>query len=190
MSVYTHSGIAPSHGENCFIAPNASVIGNIIMGNAVSVWFNTVIRGDIEKIIIGDNTNVQDLSMLHTSKNYPITIGRNVSIGHNATIHGCSIGDSTLIGMGSVILDGVEIGDNCLVAAGSVLPPGKKYPSNSMIMGSPAKVVRELTHEEAEEYGNHYKSYTEAAKKYFDPVGFRLVSDQLDGEGKEPGILI
>lgn len=158
----------PSQGEGCFIAPSADVIGHVEMGDNVNVWFQCVLRGDINLIKIGDNTNIQDLSMLHVVENIPLIIGKNVTVGHKVILHACTIEDSCLIGMGAVVLDGAVIKKNSVVAAGSVVPPGKTYPEGSLIMGNPAKVKRELTKEELDQYGNHYKSYIEAKNQFLE----------------------
>lgn len=145
--------------QGVFIAPTAVVIGRTELNENVNIWFNTVIRGDVNNIKIGKNTNVQDLSMLHITEQNDLIIGENVSIGHSVILHGCNIGNGCLIGMGSKILDGAIIGNNCLVAAGSVIPPNKKYPDNSFIIGAPAVVKRTLSEEEIQMVSNHYKSY-------------------------------
>lgn len=173
MSIYSLFEHVPEIGEGCFVAPSADVIGKVKLGKNSSLWPNVVARGDVNKIIVGENTNIQDLTMLHVVEGIPLIIGKNVSVGHNAIIHACTIGDSCLIGMGAIILDGAEIGENSVVAAGSVVPPGKKFPSNSMIMGSPAKVVRPLRPEEIDGYGNHYKSYIEEKNRYLE--GLKLI---------------
>lgn len=159
MAIYSYKNFVPSLGEGCFIAPSADVIGQVNLGDHCSLWFGVVARGDINCITIGENTNVQDMTMLHVVEEIPLVIGKNVSIGHKAVVHACTIEDSCLIGMGAVILDGALIRENSVVAAGSVVPPGKEYPPGSMIMGSPAKVVRPLRPEELTGYGNHYQSY-------------------------------
>ncbi len=166
MSLYKFQNYSPQIGSDCFIAPNAIIIGNVIMGDNVGVWFGTVIRGDVEKVTIGANTNIQDLSMLHVAEGYSLTIGKNVTIGHKAIVHACTVGDNTLIGMGSTILDGAKIGKNSVVAAGAVVPPGKTYPDNCLIIGSPAKVKRNLSLEEKEQYGNHFKGYVDLKNIY------------------------
>ncbi|WP_303236078.1 gamma carbonic anhydrase family protein [Methanosphaera cuniculi] len=134
--------------KNVKIFEGAQVIGDVKLGENVSVWHNAVIRADHEPITIGDNSNVQDNCVLHVSKNKPVKIGKNVSIGHNATVHGCTIDDDVLIGMGSTILNGAHIPKNCLVGAGSLVTENKTFPEKSLIIGSPAKAVRELKDEE------------------------------------------
>lgn len=158
----------PSLGERVYVAPGAQVVGRAILANHVSIWHNCVVRADVNFIRIGENTNIQDLSMLHVTELNSLTIGKNVSLGHNVVLHGCKIGDSCLIAMGAIVLDGAEIGENSVVAAGAMVPPGKKFPPGSMIMGNPAKVVRELTPEEKERWANHYKSYLVYKEQYLD----------------------
>jgi carbonic anhydrase/acetyltransferase-like protein (isoleucine patch superfamily) len=166
MQTLSYNGKKPKINKTNFLAPGAIVIGDLVLGNNVNIWFNCVVRADVNQIIIGKNTNVQDLSMLHVTEGHKLTIGKNVSIGHNVILHGCTIGDGCLIGMGANILDGAIIGKHCLVAAGSVVPPGKEYPEGSMIMGAPAKAVRALRLEEIESIANHYKSYVNYAETY------------------------
>lgn len=156
----------PKIHSSCFLASNATFIGEVDCGENVNIWYGCVLRGDINKIVIGNNTNVQDLTMVHVVEELPAIIGENVTIGHNAVIHACKIGNGSLIGMQACVLDGAEIGENSVVAAGSLVPPGKKYPARSMIMGNPAKVVRELTEDEVHRYSNHYKTYLENAEAF------------------------
>ena len=166
MAVYIYKDMKPKYNNSNFIADSAQVIGNCELGEGANVWFNSVARGDVNKIIIGENTNVQDLSMLHVTEESDLIIGNNVSIGHSVTLHGCEIGDGCLIGMGATVLDDAVIGEGSLVAAGSLVPPRKKFPKNVMIMGNPAKVVRELSEEEIHNITNHYKSYMGYAKEF------------------------
>jgi carbonic anhydrase/acetyltransferase-like protein (isoleucine patch superfamily) len=135
-------------GDGHFIADNATVIGNVRLLSKSSVWFNTVIRGDNEPIEVGEGSNVQDGCILHTDPGFPLTIGAGVTVGHRVMLHGCTIGDNSLIGIGSTVLNGAKIGTNCLVGAHSLVTEGKSFPDGSLILGSPAKVVRELTAEE------------------------------------------
>ena len=166
MNLFKYKEHEPVIGIGSFIASTAVISGNVNLGEEVSVWFNTVIRGDVDKIIVGKNTNIQDLSMLHVTKGFPLSIGSNVTIGHNAIIHGCTIGNNTLIGMGAKIMDGAEIGANSVIAAGSIVPPGKKYSEGSLIIGSPAVAKRRLTEEEINKYSNHYKNYIKMKNEY------------------------
>lgn len=172
MSLYQFDGHHPEIGEGCFIAPSAQVIGKVKLAANANLWFNVVARGDINSITVGENTNIQDLSMLHVVEDIPLIIGKNVSVGHHVILHACTIGDSCLIGMGAIVLDGAVIGENSVVAAGSVVPPGKEYPPGSMIMGSPATVKRPLKPEELATYGQHYNSYIQNKDLFLDPKVF------------------
>ena len=131
-------------GDDFFVAPTADVIGRVILEKHVSIWFGAVIRGDVEEIRIGENSNVQDLSVLHADPGHPLVIGKNVTVGHKVMLHGCSIGDNSLIGINSIILNGAKIGKNCLIGANSLVTEGTVIPDNSLVMGSPAKVKKEL----------------------------------------------
>lgn len=136
--------------KNILIAPGAHVIGDVLMGENVGIWYNAVVRGDADTIVIGDNTNIQDNSTVHTDADYPVNIGKGVTIGHNAIIHGCTIGDNTVIGMGSIILSGAVIGSNCMIGAGSLITGKMRIPDNSLAFGNPAKVIRAVSAEEIE----------------------------------------
>lgn len=144
--LYALEGVAPdlpAEGRY-WIAPDAQVIGRVRLGEDASVWFGVVLRGDNEEIFVGPGSNVQDNSVIHTDPGCPVSIGANCTIGHRAILHGCVIGDNSLIGMGATILNGAVIGRNCLVGANALITEGKSFPDNSLIVGSPAKVVREL----------------------------------------------
>ncbi len=134
----------PANGQ-AWIAPNATVVGNVILEEDASVWFNTVIRGDNEPIRIGAGSNVQDACVLHTDPGFPMVIEAGVTIGHMVMLHGCKIGRGSLIGIGAIILNGAEIGEDCLIGAGALIPEGKKIPARSVVMGAPGKVIREVT---------------------------------------------
>ena len=155
----------PESGEY-WIAPTAAVIGNVILKNNASVWWGAVLRGDNEAITVGENSNVQDNSVLHTDMGSPLVIGDNVTIGHMVTLHGCVIGDGALIGIGAIVLNGARIGRNCLVGAGSLVTEGKEFPDNSMILGAPARVVRELPPEQAARMGLGAMHYVENWKRF------------------------
>jgi carbonic anhydrase/acetyltransferase-like protein (isoleucine patch superfamily) len=131
-------------GDDYWIAPSAVVVGRVILKKHASVWWHAVLRGDNEPITIGENSNIQDGCVLHTDLGFPLTIGSNVTIGHMVMLHGCAIGDGSLIGIGSVLLNGVRIGRNCLIGAKTLIPEGREIPDNSLVMGAPAKVVRTL----------------------------------------------
>jgi len=148
----------PSDGEY-WIAPNAVVAGNVILKKNASIWFGAVLRGDNEPIIVGENSNIQDNSVCHTDMGSPLTIGDNVTVGHMVMLHGCTIGDGALIGIGAVVLNGAKIGKNCLVGAGALVTEGKEFPDGVMILGAPAKVVRELAPEHAQRMGMGAMSY-------------------------------
>lgn len=138
----------PIISNSAFIAPNATILGDVTIGENASVWYGAVLRGDINRIAVGDRSNVQDGSVLHLSADHGCLIGNDVTVGHMAMLHACTIGNEVLIGMGAIILDGVEIGDRCIIGAGSLVTQNKKIPPGSMVMGSPARIVRELTQEE------------------------------------------
>ncbi len=149
MTIYALDGISPDLPEEgaYWIAPDAVVIGNVKLERMASVWFTAVLRGDNELILIGENSNVQDGCVLHTDPGMPLTIGRNCTIGHKAILHGCTIGDNTLIGMGATILNRAKIGNNCLIGANALITEGKVIPDNSLVMGAPAKIAGELNEE-------------------------------------------
>ncbi len=146
MPLYAIDGVGPALDDEAstWIAPDATLIGNVSLGRNVGIWFGVVIRGDNEPIAIGADSNVQEHTVMHTDPGFPLTIGQGCTIGHRATLHGCTIGDNSLIGMGAIVLNGARIGDNCLVGAGALVTEGKEFPDNSLIVGSPAKVVRML----------------------------------------------
>lgn len=144
MSIYELDGKAPQLAEGTWVADSAQIIGNVTLGENASVWFGAVLRGDTEPITIGRNSNVQDLSVLHTDVDCPLTIGDNVTIGHQVMLHGCTIGDNTLIGIQAVVLNRAKIGRNSIVGAGAVVTEGKEFPDNSLIVGAPAKAIRML----------------------------------------------
>jgi carbonic anhydrase/acetyltransferase-like protein (isoleucine patch superfamily) len=147
IMIYKLGDLVPKFGENNFIAENATVIGDVRTGNNVSIWFNAVLRGDLAPIIIGDDSNVQDNVTLHVDYNTPVELGNGVTIGHNAIVHGCKIGDNSLIGMGATLLNEVVIPANCLVAAGSVVGPKLKIEEGDLIVGNPARIARKLSDE-------------------------------------------
>lgn len=156
----------PFIGKNSWISETATIIGNVKIGNNVGVWFGAVIRGDVAPIEIGDNTNIQDNSVIHSEVGFPTKIGSNVTIGHNSIIHGCEIGDNTLIGMGAIILNGAKIGKNCIIGAGAVITEGKVIEDNSLVLGVPGKVVRTITEEEKKRILNNAKAYVALKDEY------------------------
>lgn len=152
MTVFTLDGVAPQLPENgaYWIAPNATVVGKVRLDDDASVWFNAVLRGDNELIHIGAGSNIQDGCVLHTDMGFPLTVGAGSTIGHKVMLHGCTVGENSLVGMASTILNGAVIGRNCIIGAHSLVPEGKVIPDNSLVMGAPAKVVREVSPEQAE----------------------------------------
>jgi carbonic anhydrase/acetyltransferase-like protein (isoleucine patch superfamily) len=166
MPLYALSGKQPTVPDNGFIAPGAHVVGDVQLGARVGVWFGAVIRGDNEPIVIGEDTNIQDGAILHSDPGFPLIIGAKVTIGHRAIVHGCRIGDGTLIGMGAIILNNAVIGRNCLVGAGALVTEGKSFPDGSLIVGSPAKVVRELDASAIEALGLSAINYVTNASRF------------------------
>ncbi len=175
--IRTFQGIKPTVPKSCFIEETAVIIGDVVMGEDCSAWFHAVIRGDVNYIRIGNRTNVQDLCMLHvTHDTHPLMIGDDVTIGHHVVLHGCTIKDRVLIGMGAIIMDGAVIGENCVVGAGALVTERTIVPPNSLILGSPAKVKRPVTAEElawiqesARNYVRYSRQYTSDPEK---PLGF------------------
>lgn len=149
-----------------WIAPTASVIGKVRLEAGASVWFGAVLRGDNELIHVGENSNVQDGSVLHTDMGWPLTIGKGVTIGHKVNLHGCSIGDHSLIGINAVVLNGAKIGRHCLIGAGALIPEGKEIPDGSLVMGVPGKVVRTLSEEQMRGLENNAAHYVDNARRY------------------------
>ena len=142
--IYALDGIAPLIGEGVWVAPDANIIGKVVLEAGVNVWFGVTMRGDNEEIRVGAGTNVQENCVLHTDMGFPLTIGANCTIGHKAMLHGCTIGEGSLIGMGATILNGAKIGRGCLIGAGALVTEGKEIPDGSLVMGAPGKVVRVL----------------------------------------------
>ncbi len=166
MSLFKIGYKTPKLGKDVFIAETATVIGEVEIGDFSSVWYNAVVRGDLERIRVGKYTNIQDSVVVHVDRGFPVEIGDCVVIGHSAVIHGCMIEDEVMIGMNSCILNGAQISEKSIVAAGAVVT-GKKYPPNSVLMGVPARVVREITDEEFErEITDRWREYRELAKMY------------------------
>ncbi|MDO9322830.1 MAG: gamma carbonic anhydrase family protein [Pseudomonas sp.] len=154
-----------SHPES-WVAPNAVLVGKVKLEAGASVWFNTVLRGDNELIHIGENSNVQDGTVMHTDMGYPLSIGKGVTIGHNVMLHGCTVGDYSLIGINAVVLNGAKIGKNCLIGANALIPEGKVIPDGSLVMGSPGKVVRELTEQQIKMLEASAAHYVHNAQRY------------------------
>lgn len=166
MSLYKLDSRQPDIDASSWIAPTAQIIGDITLKSDSSVWFNAVLRGDNENITLGEGSNIQDNCVLHTDMGYRLTIGKNCTIGHSVIVHGCTIGDTTLIGMGSVIMNGAVIGENCLIGANTLVTEGTHIPDNSLVMGSPGKVKRILTPEEVSKVLRSALSYQANAKRY------------------------
>jgi carbonic anhydrase/acetyltransferase-like protein (isoleucine patch superfamily) len=166
MALYELDGVAPQLGTGAWVADSAQVIGNVQLGENASIWFGAVLRGDNETMTVGRNSNVQDLSMLHSDPGSPLTIGENVTIGHQVMLHGCTIGDNSLIGIQAVVLNNAKIGRNSIVGAGSVVTEGKEFPDNSLIFGSPAKVMRTISDEDAARLRHGSEHYVENAVRY------------------------
>ena len=168
MSVYDLGGVTPSlpGDDEYWIAPNAIVVGRVILKKNASIWFGAVLRGDNDPITVGENSNVQDGAVLHTDTGSPLTIGANVTVGHMVMLHGCTIGDNTLVGIGSVVLNGAQIGRNCLIGAGALVTEGKVIPDNSMVLGSPGKVMREVSEAQARVMAAGAAHYVENWKRY------------------------
>ena len=169
--IYTiGEGSVNTAGNDCWIAPNATVIGEVTLKKDSSVWFNAVLRGDNEPIVIGEGSNVQDGCVFHTDPGYPIHLERNVTVGHMVMLHGCSIGAGSLIGIGSIILNGAKIGANCLIGAGALIPEGKNIPANSVVMGAPGKVVREIGEKEQKMLKSAHQHYIVKYMRYRDKL--------------------
>ena len=166
MAVYEVDGKTPQVDSTAWIADSAQVMGHVTLGPDASVWFGCVLRGDTESMTIGEGSNIQDLTVMHADHGLPLTIGKHVTVGHKVMLHGCTIGDESLIGIGAVVLNGARIGKNCLVGAGSLVTEGKEFPDGSMIMGTPAKVVRQLTPEQIEGLRQSAQHYIDNARKF------------------------
>jgi len=166
MALYELDGVAPQLADGTWVADSAQVMGAVVLGENVSVWFGAVLRGDTEPLTIGRNSNVQDLSVLHADVGSPLTIGENVTIGHQVMLHGCTVGDNSLIGIQAVVLNNAKIGRNSIVGAGSVVTEGKEFPDNSLIIGSPAKVVRTLDDAAAAKLRASAEHYVENGRRF------------------------
>jgi carbonic anhydrase/acetyltransferase-like protein (isoleucine patch superfamily) len=166
MALYQLDNLTPTVHESAWVADNAQVMGNVHLAEDSSVWFGVVIRGDTDTISVGRGTNIQDNSVLHADRGMPLTIGDNVTVGHQVMLHGCTIGEGSLIGIQAVVLNGAKIGKNCLVGAGSLVTEGKEFPDGSMILGSPAKAVKQLSPEQIEGLKMSAKHYVDNARRY------------------------
>ena len=166
MAIYEVDGITPQVAESAWVADSAEVMGDVALGEEVSIWFGVVVRGDTSAIRIGNRTNIQDASVLHSDVGMPLTIGCGVTVGHKAMLHGCTVGDDSLIGIGAVVLNGAKIGKGCLVGAGALVTEDKAFPDGSMIIGSPAKLVRSLTPEQLQGLRHSAEHYVANAKRF------------------------
>jgi len=187
--ILPHKGIEPKIAENCFISPSADIVGDVEIGEESSVWFQVVVRGDVNHVRIGDRTNIQDGSVLHVTrdkppqKGAPLIIGDDVTIGHRVTLHGCTLKNRILVGMGAVIMDGAVIDDDSMVAAGALVTKGKVFPKKSLIQGSPATAVRELTADEISFLKRSATNYVGDAKIYNEE--FETLFEEHDHEHDE-----
>ena len=166
MAIYELDGMTPQIDDSAWVADSAQVIGQVKLGKDASIWFGTVLRGESDLITVGEGSNIQDASVLHADAGVPLTVGCNVTVGHQVMLHGCTIGDESLIGIGAVVLNGAKIGKNCLVGAGSLVTEGKEFPDGSMILGSPAKVVKQLSAEQIEGLRRSARHYVENAQRF------------------------
>ena len=166
MAIYELDGLVPQLAASAWVADNAQVIGNVVLGEGSSVWFGVTARGDTEALTVGHGSNIQDGSVLHADMGLPLTVGEHVTVGHQVMLHGCTIGDESLIGIGAIVLNGAKIGRNCLVGAGALVTEGKEFPDGSMIIGSPAKAVRQLTPEQIEGLRQSAKHYVANAQRF------------------------
>lgn len=165
--IVKYKGLAPQISETAFLAPSACVIGDVHIGEESSLWFNVVVRGDVNYVRIGDRTNIQDGTIVHVSRDtHPTIVGNNVSVGHGVILHGCNVHDNCLIGIGAIVLDGAEIGASSLVAAGTLVAPGASFPPQSLIMGSPGRLKRILTEEECKNIHSVAGRYLEYQEDY------------------------
>ncbi len=164
--IYDLEKNVPEISANSWVAPNAIIIGKVKLEKNSSIWFNAVLRGDIEKIVIGEDSNIQDGSVLHTDPGCPLTVGKGVTVGHMVMLHGCEISDDTLIGIGSTILNKAKIGKNCIIGANTLVTENKTIPDNSLVLGSPGKVIRKVTDDEIKVIRENAKHYVKNSKRY------------------------
>ncbi|GAB3412748.1 gamma carbonic anhydrase family protein [Massilia agilis] len=166
MAIYQLGEHAPEIDASAFVAESANLIGKVTVEANASVWFGVTVRGDNERITIGENSNIQEGTVMHTDMGFPLTVGKNVTVGHQAMLHGCTIGDGALIGIQAVVLNGAKIGKGCLVGAGAVVTEGKEFPDNSLILGAPAKVVRTLTEEDLQRLSSNAAHYVTRGQRF------------------------
>jgi carbonic anhydrase/acetyltransferase-like protein (isoleucine patch superfamily) len=166
MPTYALEGVTPQIADGCWVAPDAVLIGKVRLMKGASVWFGAVLRGDNDWITVGEDSNVQDHSIIHADPGLPVTIGRGVTVGHRVIVHSASVGDNCLIGMGAILLNGASIGNNCLVGAGALVTEGKSFEDGKLILGSPAKAMRDLTPEQVAGIGTSAEIYVKNAERY------------------------
>ena len=174
MSIYPLGELSPKIDPDSWIAPNATVIGEVEIAKGASIWWSCTLRGDTDLLSVGENSNIQDNSVLHTDPGLELVVGANVTVGHMVMLHGCTIGDGSLIGIGSIVLNGAKIGKNCLIGANCLITEGKEIPDNSLVMGAPGKVVREISEDQAKALAGGAMHYVENWKRYragLRPVG-------------------
>lgn len=164
--IYALDDLIPELADDAWVAPDANVIGRVRLGAGASVWFGATLRGDNDWITVGAGSNIQESSVLHTDMGYPLTIGRDCTIGHNVILHGCTIGDESLIGMGATVLNGARIGRNCLIGAGALITEGKEIPDGALVMGSPGRVVRMLDDQAIENLRRSARGYQTNARRF------------------------
>ena len=164
--IYELDGIAPIIDDTAWVADHVNLIGKVTLAAKSSVWFGSTLRGDNELLTLGEGSNIQENSVLHTDMGYPLTIGKNCTIGHKVMLHGCTIGDNTLIGMGAMVMNGAVVGKNCLIGAGALITEGKIIPDGSLVMGAPGKIIRTLTDEAIEGLTRSALSYQKNAERY------------------------
>lgn len=167
MGIYKVAGFMPQIDEDAFVAESASVMGNVLLKKGGSIWFNATVRADLDKIVIGEHSNIQDNCVVHLDVNMPVIVGDYVTVGHGCILHACKVGDKALIGMGATLLDNVEVGEGAIIAAGSVVAPNTKIPPYSMVMGIPGKVVKELDPSTESDRVNHALEYEKLWKELY-----------------------
>ncbi len=170
MTIYALDDVKPTLGKDVWVAPDANVIGNVTLEDGASVWFGCTLRGDNEPIVVGRGSNVQENVVMHTDPGFPLTIGEGCTIGHKAMLHGCTLGDNTLIGMGATVLNGAKIGKNCLIGAGALITEGKEIPDGSLVMGAPGKVVRQMDDAGLANMARAARHYQANAKRFRDSL--------------------
>ncbi|HYF58600.1 MAG TPA: gamma carbonic anhydrase family protein [Burkholderiaceae bacterium] len=175
MAIYSIGEARPTLAPTAWVAPGARVMGRVELADGASIWFGAVLRGDNEPIVVGEGSNVQENSVLHTDVGHPLVIGRGVTVGHQVMLHGCTIGDGSLIGIQAIVMNGVRIGRECLIGAGALVPEGKEIPDRSLVLGAPGKVVRQLTDEDVARIRAGARSYVERAALFRDRL------ERIDG---------